>query len=224
MVMPKPDLMRADRRLSQDAVLQIGADIYCDTRLIARELERRFPTPTLFPERQPRPRARARRTGATGFFEPGAGLSMGMNKDVPADVVNDRKDFFNFMDFSRLEADVPHMLAQLRGNADLVEQQLADGRDFLLGSDAGWADITAYFPLWMTRVFIPGGNELTRTLPEHRALGTSHQGSRARSAQRDRVAGRVGSRTGCRALAGAGRRCGRSAAADGGRSRQRRAR
>jgi glutathione S-transferase len=30
-------------------VLQIGADVYCDSNGIARELERRFPNPTLFP-------------------------------------------------------------------------------------------------------------------------------------------------------------------------------
>ena len=29
--------------------MQIGADIYCDSQMIVRELERRFPEPTLFP-------------------------------------------------------------------------------------------------------------------------------------------------------------------------------
>lgn len=160
MIMPRPDLMPLTGGYRKTPTLQIGADVYCDTRLIARELERRFPAPTLFPAGNQGLSLALSAWSDTAFFEPGAGLSMGMNKDVPADVVNDRKAFFNFMDFSRLEADVPHMLTQLRGNADLVEQQLADGRDFLLGGEAGWADITAYFPVWMTRVFIPGGNEL----------------------------------------------------------------
>lgn len=158
--LPKPDLVPLTGGYRRTPVLQIGADIYCDTRLIARELERRFPTPTLFPAGNRGVALALSQWSDTAFFEPGAGLSMGMNKDVPEDVVNDRKAFFNFMDFSRLEADVPHMLAQLRCNADLVEQQLADGREYLFGSEPGWADITAYFPLWMTRVFIPGGNEL----------------------------------------------------------------
>ncbi len=51
---------------------------------------------------------------------------MALAKEVPAAVINDRKQFFNFMDFSRLAADVPHMLAQLRANADLLEQQLTE--------------------------------------------------------------------------------------------------
>ncbi len=49
MIMPKPDLMPLTGGYRKTPVLQIGADIYCDTRLIARELERRFPSPTLFP-------------------------------------------------------------------------------------------------------------------------------------------------------------------------------
>ena len=39
----------ADGRLSQEPVLQIGADIYCDSQLIMRELERRYPTPSFYP-------------------------------------------------------------------------------------------------------------------------------------------------------------------------------
>ena len=50
MIMPKPDLMPLTGGYRKTPVLQIGADIYCDTRLIARELERRYPSPTLFPE------------------------------------------------------------------------------------------------------------------------------------------------------------------------------
>ena len=49
MVPPKPDLTALTGGYRRTPVLQVGADIYCDTRLIALELERRFPTPTLFP-------------------------------------------------------------------------------------------------------------------------------------------------------------------------------
>ena len=45
MIMPKPDLMPLTGGYRKTPVLQIGADIYCDTRLIARELERRLPLP-----------------------------------------------------------------------------------------------------------------------------------------------------------------------------------
>src|SRR6185437_6876764 len=42
-----------------------------------------------------------------------------------------------------------------RAQADRVEQQLAGGRDYLLGEAPGLADIHAYFPIWMARANVP---------------------------------------------------------------------
>jgi glutathione S-transferase len=155
MIMPKPDLMPLTGGYRKTPTLQIGADIYCDTRLIARELERRFPKPSLFPHGSRGLSLALSHWSDTALFEPGAGLSMGLNKEVPEAVVADRKEFFKFMDFSRLTQDVPQLLTQLRANADLLADALGDGRRFLLGDAPGWADISCYFPLWMTRIFVP---------------------------------------------------------------------
>jgi glutathione S-transferase len=48
-MMPKPDLTALTGGYRKTPVLQIGADIYCDTALIADVLEERAPTPTLYP-------------------------------------------------------------------------------------------------------------------------------------------------------------------------------
>jgi glutathione S-transferase len=47
--MPKPDLTALIGGYRKTPVLQIGADIYCDSQLIMRELERRHPTPSVYP-------------------------------------------------------------------------------------------------------------------------------------------------------------------------------
>lgn len=47
-IMPKPDLMPLTGGYRKTPVLQIGADVYCDTQLILREIERRFPDPSLY--------------------------------------------------------------------------------------------------------------------------------------------------------------------------------
>lgn len=47
-VMPKPDVMALTGGYRKTPILQIGADIYCDTALIARVLERLAPSPSLF--------------------------------------------------------------------------------------------------------------------------------------------------------------------------------
>jgi glutathione S-transferase len=49
-IMPRPDLMPLTGGYRRTPVMQIGADIYCDTQCIIRELERRFPEPTLYPD------------------------------------------------------------------------------------------------------------------------------------------------------------------------------
>ncbi|PTU75325.1 glutathione S-transferase family protein [Pseudomonas mangrovi] len=49
-VMPKPDLTALTGGYRKTPVLQIGADIYCDTALMARRLEAEKATPALFPE------------------------------------------------------------------------------------------------------------------------------------------------------------------------------
>ena len=48
-IMPKPELVALTGGYRRIPVMQIGADIYCDSQLIVRELERRFPELTLFP-------------------------------------------------------------------------------------------------------------------------------------------------------------------------------
>lgn len=48
-VMPKPDLTALTGGYRKTPVLQVGADIYCDTALIARRLEAEKAAPALFP-------------------------------------------------------------------------------------------------------------------------------------------------------------------------------
>jgi len=154
MVMPKPQLMPLTGGYRKTPVLQLGADIYCDTSLIARELERRFPEPTLFPDGSAGIAQAMASWSDKAFFEPGAGLSMGVNRELPEPLLADRKVFFNFMDFNRLADEIPHLYTQLTAHASLVEQQLAGDRRYLLGDRVGWIDILAYFVIWMARGFV----------------------------------------------------------------------
>src|SRR5437588_6675382 len=48
-IMPKPDLTALTGGYRKAPVLQIGADIYCDSQLVMRELERRHPSPSFYP-------------------------------------------------------------------------------------------------------------------------------------------------------------------------------
>ncbi|UCG72896.1 MAG: glutathione S-transferase family protein [Chromatiales bacterium] len=151
LIMPKPDLEALTGGYRKTPVMQIGADIYCDTQRIAAELERRYPEPGLFPGGNEGLAFALSAWSDKAFFEPGAGLAMGTNAEIPEPLLADRKAFFNFMDFDTLADSLPHLYGQLRSHVALVDRQLADGRPYLLGDQPGWADILAYFPVWMVR-------------------------------------------------------------------------
>ena len=165
MVMPKPELTALTGGYRKTPVLQIGADIYCDTQCIASELERRFPLPTLFPDHSEALSMAFSQWSDNAFFQPGAGLSMGTNTDLPEDILRDRRDFFNFLDFAKLEEQLPHLYSQFRAHLQLVEGMLSHGRSYILGSVPGWVDILAYFPIWMARGNIATAADMMRTLP-----------------------------------------------------------
>ncbi|MBL8511715.1 MAG: glutathione S-transferase N-terminal domain-containing protein, partial [Betaproteobacteria bacterium] len=48
-IMPKPDLQALTGGYRRTPVLQVGADIYCDTSLIVEVLEAHQPAPSLYP-------------------------------------------------------------------------------------------------------------------------------------------------------------------------------
>jgi glutathione S-transferase len=47
-IMPKPDVVALTGGYRKTPILQIGADIYCDTALIADVLDKRLPGPSLY--------------------------------------------------------------------------------------------------------------------------------------------------------------------------------
>lgn len=155
MLPPKDDLTALTGGYRGTPVLQIGADVYIDTQRIAVELERRFPSPTLFP------------AGDAGialmlvkwseaFFRTGLTLSVNLlAKDWPEPFTADRRALFPDFDFDSALRDASHARSQLRVHAGWLDSQLADGRRFLTGAQPGLADIQAHVFVWMARAYFP---------------------------------------------------------------------
>ena len=179
MVMPKPDLTLLTGGYRKTPVLQVGADIYCDTQRIAIELDARCAGPPLLAGAAGAVAGIIASWSDSALFKPGAGLSMGTNLDLPEAVLTDRFAFFDFLDREQLPTDVPHFFAQFRAGLQRIEDMLADGRAFLLGSEACWADAACYAPVWMCRGNIVGSEQLLDRLPllqqwEQRVLALGH--------------------------------------------------
>src|SRR6201998_2467317 len=148
-IMPKPDLTRLTGGYRKAPVLQIGADIYCDSQLIMRELERRHSTPSFYPAGRGAADALAWWAEKT-TFSPAAGILFAKRPDaLPEGFLEDRAKFSGRnIDPVAMMAALPNLLDQLRAHFDWLGQALADGRSFLQGPAAGLADLAAYHPLW----------------------------------------------------------------------------
>jgi glutathione S-transferase len=156
MILPKPDLMPLTGGYRKTPVMQIGADIYCDTQRIIRELERRFPEPGLM-LRGPglayglgfwadRPFFMA--TVPVIFAELGDGM--------PEEFKKDREAMSGTFSVEAMKRAAPFMRDQWRAHAGFLAEQLADGRSFLEGDNPGIADAHGYMNLWFLKRALPG--------------------------------------------------------------------
>ncbi len=150
-VMPKPDLVELTGGYRRTPTLQVGADVYCDTKVIARALERIAPHPTLHPPQSEAILPGLSRWAETSFMMV-VTILLGFGDLFDEAFLEDRRKMLPGADFSKAKLIVPAKLLQLRANLDLLERQLADGRAFLLGPSTSLADLSAYHPLAFTRV------------------------------------------------------------------------
>jgi glutathione S-transferase len=151
-IMPKPNLTALTGGYRKTPVLQIGADIYCDSQLIMRELERRHPTPSFYPAGRGAADALAWWAEKTMFL-PAVSIAFAKRPEVlPKGFLEDRAKFSGRnIDPVVMLAAVPNQLDQLRAHFDWLDQTLADGRSFLQGRAVGLSDLAAYHPVWYLR-------------------------------------------------------------------------
>ncbi len=158
-IMPKPDLMALTGGYRKTPVLQVGADIYCDTALIARRLEAEKATPSLFPEGQEFVVASFAQWADSVVFQHAVSLvfqpesmAVRMGK-LPAEVIKafmaDRAGLFSGGSASRLPAEqAQHNWPGLMQRLELQLQR--EEGEFLFGN-ASIADFALAHPLWFIK-------------------------------------------------------------------------
>jgi len=160
MIMPKPDMVALTGGYRKTPVLQIGADIYCDTALICDVLEHLQPEPSLYPEpSKGLSRTLAQWADTTLFW-----TAMAYNFQAPgiaqvfASAPPEAAKAFA-EDRQTMRSGMPRMPAAdataayksyLRRMSDML-----DDWPFLLGALPSIADFAAYHPLWFTRTRTP---------------------------------------------------------------------
>lgn len=193
-VMPKPDLAALTGGYRKTPVLQIGADIYCDTALIARRLDQEKALPAFFPEGQELVSATFAAWADSVLFQHAVSLvfqpesiAVRFAKLPPEAVkafVADRAGLFSGGSATRLSAEQarhqwPTFMARL-------EQQLQRDGDYLFG-EPSIADLALAHPLWFLKA-TPVTAPLVDAYPTvsawlTRALGFGHGAFSAMSAE-----------------------------------------
>jgi glutathione S-transferase len=147
-IAPKPDLTPLTGGYRKTPVLQIGADIYCDTAIAIEAIETALPGPSLFPAPLGRLHAVLALQAGGATFSQAVGSAMAPFLDrIPDSFFDDRKKLFGF-DRERVAKAAPHLLAQFTGWLARLDDALADGRAFLGGDAPGYADCAAAMNLW----------------------------------------------------------------------------
>jgi glutathione S-transferase len=181
-IMPKPKLVPLTGGYRRIPVLQIGADVYCDTQLIARTIERLHPQPSIYPP------------GTEGtcqvwnlwadrlfFWTTTSILFALIGEHVPKEFIEDRSKMLPGRSFADIPKMAPHAKEQCRGFAQLLATQFADGRPFMLGEQFSLADAACYHPVWFLRNFPPAAvifDEFPRLIEWAERVNTMGHGRR----------------------------------------------
>ncbi len=150
-VLPKPDLVTLTGGYRHIPVLQYGADVYCDTRTIIRELDRRHPETPLDD-----PASRALATAIEAWAErdlfwPIARFVSGTNAEtVDPQLHVDRASLRGkpTPSMARLKAVARRELSRIRPLLPVVDGLLGRDSAWLLGKRPGKADLAVYHGLW----------------------------------------------------------------------------
>ena len=173
-VMPKPDLTALTGGYRRTPVMQIGADIFCDTALMARQLEKAKVTPALFPEGREAVAAELAQFADQVLFQHGVAINFqpkglaarfaGMPEEVIKGFVADRQKLFTGGTANRLDTAVA--LSQWPALMSRLETQLQRNGEFLLGDAPSVADFAHFHPLW----FVANNQAVSAALDGYQAI------------------------------------------------------
>lgn len=148
---PKPDLTPLTGGYRRIPVLQVGADIYCDTACIVNRLEQLFPEPPCVPSgTQGIAEIVADWADHRFFFQTVPPVLIELLPVLPPEFMTDRGAMSPGLTREAIIGAAPHALAQTHLTLDGLDRQLRDRR-FLLGDRFSVADAAMFHPVWFLK-------------------------------------------------------------------------
>lgn len=181
---PKPDLMPLTGGYRRTPVMQIGADVFCDSECILRAIDHRIPSPPLYGVGKPL-------WDPEDLFGLIFRLVLVFTADaMPEGFVEDRGRLYLGPDWDMTEVSdqIPAAIEDIKSRFAALDAALATNVNFLNGETAGAADANAYHLVWFLRGRWEGGPALLEALPnlcawEQRMIAIGHGTSSDLSSQ-----------------------------------------
>lgn len=165
---PKPDLTPLTGGYRKIPVMQIGAHIYCDTKLIIRELEKRFPETPLTPSALLGAAELIADWADHRLFANAAGPSIfEISALVPDDFLSDRAAMQR-PEVMAAALPIEHVKAQFVLGLQMINRQLTGSSAFMLGDRFTLADAAVFHVLNFAR----NAPSLAAELAKHEAIET----------------------------------------------------
>lgn len=155
-IMPKPDLIELTGGYRKTPVMQQGAHIFCDTKIIAKQLDRIQPLPSLYPQEYGHQTSVIQEWAEQTLFPAAVGLvfspqgishSQGSLKKIdPQQFMADRAELSKG---SNLRTMSPQQAAdQVYSILCQLEKHFAEARPFYFGKQPTAADFALYHCFW----------------------------------------------------------------------------
>lgn len=161
-IMPKPKLLPLTGGYRRTPVLQIGADIYCDTSIILRTLEKRHSVPSL---NLPGHEGLSAIVGAWTngkWFQTSVAIIFGtIGDNLPDAFVEDRQKMSGQrFDMEKMAMAAPMLRDQWRAQLMWLEERLSGGRGagaglYVIGTKPGLVDVHAHMNIWFVQQHLP---------------------------------------------------------------------
>jgi glutathione S-transferase len=151
-IMPKPELLPLTGGYRRIPVMQIGADVYCDSQVILAEIEAIAPEPAAITG----PAWAVNFWADRAFFNVTVPIIFGeLGDKTPKDFIADREKLSGRpFDVGAMKAAAGVMRPQWRAHAAWIEQALSTSR-WLSGAEPGLSDIAAYMNIWFLAGSLP---------------------------------------------------------------------
>ncbi len=150
-IMPKPKLVPLTGGYRRIPVLQIGAEIWCDTGIIVRKIEELNPAPTIYPDGLSAAADTMNQwVDRRLFWSTTPVIFEKLAAVVPKEFIEDRSKMMQGANFGEIARSAPDSRNQLRAFLEILDRQLAS-RAFLLGDSFSLADAACFHPVWFLR-------------------------------------------------------------------------